>query len=51
MSHFTRFIADEDAPTFFEYGLLIVVIALLVLTAATLLGISVSDMFDSVPTD
>jgi Flp pilus assembly pilin Flp len=43
-----KFIRDEQAPTFLEYGLLIIVIALVVVTAAAYLGSSVTQMFQDV---
>ena len=42
-----RFIQDEDAPTFLEYGLLITLIAAVVIVAVTLFGESVNDLFEA----
>ena len=39
------FVRDEESPTFFEYGLLVIVIALVVVVGAALLGSTVSQMF------
>ena len=40
-----RFFKEEDAPTMVEYGLLVVVIALVVLAAAAALGTGISGWF------
>ena len=39
------FVYDEEAPTMFEYGLMVLVIALAVVTLAAVLGVSVSQFF------
>ena len=43
---FYRFLRDDEAPTFFEYGLLVVVIALVVVGAASAFGVSVAQFFN-----
>jgi Flp pilus assembly pilin Flp len=40
-----RFLADEDAPTMAEYGLLLVLIALLAFVAVVILGEGISTFF------
>jgi pilus assembly protein Flp/PilA len=40
-----KFIANEDAPTMVEYGLLVALIALVVAAAASTLGTKLSGMF------
>ncbi len=40
-----RFLLDESSPTFLEYGLLMLVIALAVIASAVLFGTAVTDMF------
>ncbi|MGI9516734.1 MAG: hypothetical protein ACR2NP_06810 [Pirellulaceae bacterium] len=39
------FLRQEDAPTFLEYGLLVIVIALVVVSAAVFFGTSVAQFF------
>ena len=43
------FIDDESGPTFVEYGLLVIVIAMVVVAAASTLGVLTSSFF-AVPT-
>jgi pilus assembly protein Flp/PilA len=40
-----RFVREEEAPTMVEYGLLVVLIALVVVAGATLLGTAVNGTF------
>jgi pilus assembly protein Flp/PilA len=40
-----RFVKEEQAPTMVEYGLLVVLIALVVVAGATLLGTAVNGTF------
>lgn len=40
-----RFVREEDAPTMVEYGLLVVVIALVALAGAKLLGVALDTLF------
>jgi pilus assembly protein Flp/PilA len=42
-----KFIASEDAPTMVEYGLLVALIALVVAVAASIMGKSISGLFDT----
>jgi Flp pilus assembly pilin Flp len=42
---FNRFVREEDAPTMVEYGLLVVVIALVVAASAATLGTTISGWF------
>mgnify|MGYP003332890215 FL=1 len=44
----TRFIKDESGATAIEYGLIAALVAVAIITALTLLGDSLSDMFDQV---
>jgi Flp pilus assembly pilin Flp len=39
------FIRSEESPTFFEYGLLVIVIALVVVVGATVFGSAIEQMF------
>ena len=43
------FFRNEEGPTFIEYALLTVLIALVVVVAATAFGVSVKELFESVP--
>jgi len=43
-----KFIANEDAPTMVEYGLLVALIAIVVAAAAAVLGKNVSSLFNAV---
>jgi pilus assembly protein Flp/PilA len=42
-----KFIANEDAPTMVEYGLLVALIALVVAVAASTLGKGISTLFNT----
>lgn len=44
----TRFFKDESGATAIEYGLIAALVAVAIITALTLLGQSLSDMFDTV---
>ena len=44
----TRFFSDESGATAIEYGLIAALIAVAIITALTLLGDSLSSMFDQV---
>jgi len=44
----TRFISEEDGQTLVEYGLLISLIALAVVTTVTLLGKKVNNYYNNV---
>jgi pilus assembly protein Flp/PilA len=44
---FNRFFREEDAPTMVEYGLLVVVIALVVVVAAQTLGTNIAGWFST----
>ncbi len=52
MRYLTNLLLDlvrgQEAPTFLEYGLLVIVIALVVVTAAAFFGSSVAQMFQDV---
>lgn len=51
MSKFvTRFVKDESGATAIEYGLIIALIAVVIITAVTALGTSLSDTFNHVAT-
>ena len=43
-----KFITSEEAPTMLEYGLLLVLIAIVVAVAAQILGQNVSSLFSTV---
>jgi pilus assembly protein Flp/PilA len=43
-----KFIKSEDAPTMVEYGLLLVLIAIVVAAAATILGTNTAALFNAV---
>jgi pilus assembly protein Flp/PilA len=45
-----KFIANEDAPTMVEYGLLVALIALVVAVAASTLGKGISTLFNTAAT-
>ncbi len=45
-----RFVREEEAPTMVEYGLLVVVIALVVVVGATTLGGAINTMFGTTAT-
>jgi Flp pilus assembly pilin Flp len=40
-----RFLREEDAPTFMEYGLMITLVAIIVMVAVVVFGESVSVLF------
>lgn len=44
---FQRFWKEEDAPTMAEYGLLLVLIAIVVAAGATLLGTAINGVFNT----
>jgi len=44
----TRFFKDESGATAIEYGLIAALVAVAIIAALTLLGSSLSDMFDQV---
>ena len=44
-THVWRLVVEEDAPTFAEYGLLLVLIALLVFASVVTLGTGISTFF------
>ncbi|MFZ1772945.1 MAG: Flp family type IVb pilin [Rhizobiaceae bacterium] len=46
-----RFAKDESGATAIEYGLIAALIALAIVTGATALGSSISDLFDRISTD
>jgi pilus assembly protein Flp/PilA len=39
---------DEEGATAVEYGLMVALIAIVIITAVTLLGNNLSDLFDSI---
>jgi len=43
-----KFVAEEDAPTMVEYGLLVALIAVVVGVAATVLGTGIAALFTDV---
>lgn len=45
ISSVTRFVREEDAPTMMEYGLLIMLIAILAISGVSLLGQGVVKLF------
>lgn len=50
--HFwNRFVRDEDGATMVEYGLMVALIAVVCIAAVTLLGTSLSTLFNSVQTN
>ena len=46
----TKFIRDEDGATAIEYGLIAALIAVVIITALTALGTSISGKFSEVET-
>ena len=50
MSLISRFIHDESGATAIEYGLIAALIAVVIITAVTAVGTSVSTAFNSVAT-
>ena len=45
-----RFVREEDAPTFVEYGLAVVFIGLIAVVGAVVLGNGLSSMFSGIGT-
>jgi pilus assembly protein Flp/PilA len=45
-----RFLREEDGVTAIEYGLIAALIAVVIITAVTLVGTSLSDVFDFIGT-
>ena len=51
MSKFvTRFMNDDRAPTAIEYGLIVALIAVVIITAVTTVGTNLSTKFNTVAT-
>ncbi len=48
MKVFARFVKDESGATAIEYGLIAALIAVGIITAATLLGNSISNLFNDI---
>jgi len=48
MNVFARFMKDESGATAIEYGLIAALIAVGIITAATLLGNTISNLFNSI---
>ena len=48
MNIFARFVKDESGATAIEYGLIAALIAVGIIAAATLLGGTISDLFNSI---
>jgi len=48
MKVFARFVKDESGATAIEYGLIAALIAVGIITAATLLGNTISGLFNSI---
>ncbi len=44
----SRFLRDDEGQTMAEYGLLLALIALVVIVAATVLGVNLSTLFSNV---
>lgn len=51
MSTIKRFMTDESGATAVEYGLLVALIAVVIITAVTTLGTNLSAKFNTVATD
>ena len=51
MSTIKRFVNDESGATAVEYGLLVALIAVVIITAVTTLGKNLSTTFNTVATD
>jgi len=51
MNVIARFMKDESGATAIEYGLIAALIAVGIITAATLLGNSISNLFNSISTE
>lgn len=50
MNIFARFVKDESGATAIEYGLIAALIAVGIIAAATLLGGTISNLFNSIST-
>ena len=48
MNIFARFAQDESGATAIEYGLIAALIAVAIITAASLLGTNLSNLFDAI---
>lgn len=48
MKIFARFVKDESGATAIEYGLIAALIAVAIITAATLLGGNLSNLFNTI---
>ncbi len=51
MKKLISFFKDEDGVTAIEYGLIAALIAIVIITATTLLGTSLSNKFDTIATE
>jgi pilus assembly protein Flp/PilA len=51
MATIKRFMTDESGATAVEYGLLVALIAVVIITAVTTLGTNLSSKFNTVATD
>jgi len=51
MKKLIRFFKDEEGATAVEYGLMVALIAVVVITAVALLGTNLSDKFSQVATN
>jgi pilus assembly protein Flp/PilA len=51
MAAIERFMTDESAATATEYGLLVALIAVVIITAVTTLGINLKTKFNTVAAD
>jgi len=51
MSTIKRFMTDESGATAVEYGLLVALIAVVIITAVTTLGTNLSSKFNTVAAD
>ncbi len=47
---FTRFLKDESGATAIEYGLIVALIAVVIITAVTAVGANLSTKFDAAAT-
>ena len=50
VKHIVRFMKEEDGATAVEYGLMVALIAVVIITAVTLLGVNLSATFTQVAT-
>jgi pilus assembly protein Flp/PilA len=48
MTLFTRFLKDESGATAIEYGLIAALIALVIITAVSLVGDELTDVFNAI---